>query len=363
MVISEKNKAAQAIAEGLGPIQKLQHGQGITIYAVPSQDTYVIPLRGHIQQYENTIAFKKWTDRDPRDIITDPHAIEKIPIQYAGPYINLLKEYARKCNECIIGTDADVEGCNIGLMDAWPFVHQANPNIQIRQLWLSDLQKRSVQAGFSQLITPKWSWAESGEARAIVDAFIGFAATREVSLTLQPLLKTIGVKFASIGRVQTCLLYLLFEREQLIRDFHPTPFWTISAELINGSMLLIAQHLNNNFSNKVQAEAIYQKIHTVKIASLKDIKQSKNPIPVPTPLNTNKALILLTQKLGLSAEQALKTMEDLYLNKIISYPRTDSDVYPSGYNHMSIIKNGFLPNKVIKILKITLPSVQFKAYR
>lgn len=65
----------------------------------------------------------------------------KIPTTYAGAYISALKQYGKKCDTCIIGTDADVEGCNIGLMDAIPFVKQANPQIKLAQLWLNDLQK------------------------------------------------------------------------------------------------------------------------------------------------------------------------------------------------------------------------------
>ncbi|MFW9824923.1 MAG: DNA topoisomerase, partial [Candidatus Thorarchaeota archaeon] len=36
---------------------------------------------------------------------------------------------------------------------------------------------------------------------------------------------------------------------------------------------------------------------------------------------------------------ALKTMNALYLNKIISYPRTDSDVYKPGFQHQEILKS------------------------
>jgi DNA topoisomerase-1 len=338
LIISEKNKAAQAIAEGLGPIQKINHIKGVPIYYVPSRDIYVLPLRGHIQQYENSEPFKKWGDRDPREIITEPAAIEKKPMDYAGPFIKALREYAQKCNLCVIGTDADVEGCNIGMMDALPFVRQANPQIQVMQLWLSDLQKRAVQQAYAQLISPKWSWGESGEARAIVDAIIGFAATREVSLTLSPILKKINVKFTSIGRVQTCLLYLLYLRENLIRNFKPTPFWTITAKVQADQTELTADHLSNNFQQKSIAENIFQRIQNIQIAQIKDIQNTTSSIPIPLPLNTNRALVLITQKVGLSAEQALKTMEDLYLNKILSYPRTDSDVYPDGYDHLSVLQ-------------------------
>ena len=61
---------------------------------------------------------------------------------------------------------------------------------------------------------PKYSLGESGEARDIIDAFIGFSATREVTNTLRPLLNKFRVRFTSIGRVQTSLLYLIYLREK-----------------------------------------------------------------------------------------------------------------------------------------------------
>ena len=91
---------------------------------------------------------------------------------------------------------------------------------------------------------------------------------------------------------------------------------------------ITAQHLKNNFNDKAVAEAIYNKIKDSKQGIIQDYQQTPKNISPPTPLNTSDALQLLTQKLGITADLALKTMEELYLNKILSYPRTDSDVYP-----------------------------------
>ncbi len=338
LIISEKNKAAQAIAEALGQVQKIAVTRYVNVYYVKAKDIYVLPLRGHIQQYENTASYKRWTDNDPREIITNPNAIAKIPNNYAGSYITALQKYGKICNLCVIGTDADVEGCNIGIMDAFPFVKSVNKNIITKQIWLNDLQKRSIQKAFDNLIEPKWSWAETGEARAIVDAVIGFSATREVSLTLKPILRMIGAKFTSIGRVQTSLLYLLYLREHLIRNYISTAFWTINARIILQDKEFIAHHVKNNFTDKKIAEDIYKKIKDEKIANINDITKKSKIIPPPTPLNTSKALLLITKNLKITAKTALKTMEDLYLNKIISYPRTDSDVYSKEYEHQKILQ-------------------------
>lgn len=341
IIISEKKKAAEAIANAIGPVKTIKKTKTLTIYSIPSKDIYVIPLRGHLLEYKNTEAYKSWTKPSPREIITNPKAIQKVPASYANPFIKALKEYSKKSTNCIIGTDADIEGCNIGLFDALPYVIKENPSINVSQLWLSSLQKNEILNKLGNQIPPKFSWGESGQARAIIDAFIGFSATREVTNTLRPLLNKFRVRFTSIGRVQTSLLYLIYLREQEILNFIPEPYFLINAILLHDKGTFRAHHLKNPFKKdqEIDAKNIFQKIKNERIAKIINKSQKVKKRSPPTPLNTSKALILLTRNLKITANVALKTMNALYLNKIISYPRTDSDVYKPGFQHQEILKS------------------------
>jgi len=360
IIISEKDKAAKAIAEALGSVKTINKSKKLKIYYVQAKNLYVIPLRGHILEYRNSPAFKSWTKTNPREIITNPNAIEKVPTSYSKPYINVLKEYSNITNHCIIGTDADIEGCNIGLFDALPFIQRIKPNIKVSQLWLSSLQKHEILQKFNNLISPKYSWGESGEARAIIDATIGFSATREITDTLRSLLNKFGIRFTSIGRVQTSLLYLIYLREQEIINFVPEPYFTIEAILIHRKGSFKAQHELNPFKkqDEKKAKEIYSKIKNEKIAKIIDYSKRLTKRFPPTPLNTSKALILLTKNLKISAHTAMNVMNSLYLNKIISYPRTESDVYKRDFDHQNLlnqfkshIKYGTYTLKLIKSQK------------
>lgn len=340
LIISEKKKAAEAIADALGPKKKIKKSKYLSIYHIPSRDIFVIPLRGHILEHRNTKKYKSWTSSNPREIITNPNAIKKYPKSYGGQYIRVLKEYGKKCSRCVIGTDADVEGCNIGLFDALPFVQNVNKNINLSQLWLSSLQKKEIKRKYNNLVNPKWNWAKTGEARAIIDAIIGFSATRELTVTLKNLLSNINVKFLSIGRVQTSLLYLFYLRYKEREDFVPQPYWNIKAILDVQNSNIAAYHSRNPFrkNEENKAKIIFRKIKDAKKAHLQNIDKNKRNYYPPKPLNTSKALSLLTKKLKISAKSALNALQDLYLNKLISYPRTDSDVYKSDFDHKKYIK-------------------------
>ena len=289
IIVAEKNKAAEAIANALGSVKIITKAKTLKIYTVPSKDLYVIPLRGHILSYKNTDSYKSWTKSPAREIITNPKAIKKFPISYAHPYIKALKEYSKLSKHCIIGTDADIEGCNIGLIDALPFVKQANPNIKVSQLWLSSLQKNEIINKFNNLISPKYSWGESGEARAIIDAFIGFSATREITGIFRPLLDKFNVRFTSIGRVQTSLLYLIYLRDHEIKNFIPEPYFLIDAELFHDKGIFKAHHTSNPFKKdlKSKVELIFQKIKNEKVAKIINSPQKLKKRSPPSPLNTS----------------------------------------------------------------------------
>ena len=335
LIIAEKNKAAMAIASALGSYSKINKTK-VNVYYIRSKDIYVVPLRGHILEYRNTEKYKNWRSPPPREIIINLNSIKKMPINYSFPYIKTIKEYAKICDHCIIATDADIEGCNIGLIDAYTYIKQSNQNIKVSQMWLSSLETNEIKNKFKNTISPKWSWAQIGEARAIIDAIIGFSATREVTNTLRPLLMKLNRKFVSIGRVQTSLLYLIYLRDEEIQIFIPETYWNIVASLIEQKISFKAFHDLNPFKTdkEVQAKNIYQKIKNEKIAKI--IQNTKSIIErrPPTPLNTTKVLVLLTKNLRISASHALQTMESLYLNKLISYPRTDSDRYKSNFDHI-----------------------------
>jgi len=340
LIIAEKSQAAKAIAAALGQTKPIKETKFITVQYIPSKNIYVLPLRGHILSYKNTEKFKSWANSNPREIITNPSSIKKVPLKYGNPYITAIKKYAKLCSHLVIGCDADFEGCNIGFFDAMPYAKQVNPNIHVSQLWLSTLQKSEILKKFNNLIPPKISWGAAAEARAIIDAIIGFSATREVTNTLKNLLKTFNVQFTSIGRVQTSTLFLLYLREKQILDFTPEKYLTIEAILIAAKDTFNAQHKNNPFkkNDMVNAKKISEKIRNEKVAIIENYNKNLVKRRPPTPLNTNKALILLTKNLRINAKTALSTMNDLYLNQIISYPRTDSDVYKPDFPHKNLIE-------------------------
>ena len=93
LIITEKKKAAEAIANALGTTTTVKITKSLNIYVISSKNLYVIPLRGHILEYRNTDIYKSWTNPPPREILTNSNSIKKFQISGLGPYIKVVKEY------------------------------------------------------------------------------------------------------------------------------------------------------------------------------------------------------------------------------------------------------------------------------
>ncbi|MGQ4832522.1 MAG: DNA topoisomerase [Candidatus Asgardarchaeia archaeon] len=360
LLIAEKYKAGKKIASALGRVS-IERYYDIPILKVNDGEIYVLPLRGHISTYTTIEEFSKWKNRDPRELITDESTIIKVFDKDIINYKKTLSLIAPKCSEVIIATDADEEGENIGLLEGYEIVSQIR-RLPVKRMWLHTLVPQDIRVAFHNLIEPKWSWAYAVEARRIIDAVIGFSSTRELTLALERanLLRKMGTHVASIGRVQSALLYQIYLKEKEIKEFVPTPFWNIFANIDVKEGLFKFKYENAPIWNEFQAREIYQRVSTAKTAYFKNKEVKLVKSSPPTPLNITKALRLLSKELKITAEKALRSLEDLYLEELITYPRTDTDKYSESFNHAYNIKKfashpifGQYAEKLISLNKFT----------
>ncbi|MHA1721722.1 MAG: DNA topoisomerase, partial [Candidatus Baldrarchaeia archaeon] len=346
LMISEKYKQALAIAKALGKVGKRTiNNVPVFIVKTNRSNIIIVPLRGHITEYSTKTKYEKWSQNDPKLILLDKNSLKKIYKE--KKYVELLRTLAKQCDDLIFATDADEEGENIAF-EAWEIIREVNPKLKPKRLWLHTLIPSDICEAFRNLIEPKWTWAYAVEARRQIDALIGFAATRELTLALKPFLKHIGTNVISVGRVQTPTLYLIYSREKEIKNFVPEPYWNLLAEINVHGTIIKVRHVDSPFKDKKLVALIYDRIKEEKYAILEDVRREEVYIQPPTPFNTTKALKTITKILPITAKTAMKIMEDLYLDALISYPRTDTDRYSPTFPHREFISK-FLRSRIYGI--------------
>src|SRR5699024_1817699 len=101
----------------------------------------------------------------------------------------------------------------------------------VKRLWLQSMTKQAIQEAFNNLrdddaLKPLEAAARS---RAEADWLIGINGTRAMTAFNS---KDGGFFKTPIGRVQTPTLALVFEREELIRQFVARDYWEVHAEFV-----------------------------------------------------------------------------------------------------------------------------------
>ena len=316
LIVCEKDIAAKRIA------QILSNNSAKMIRGNPNtykwNNTHVIGLKGHILNIDFSESYKDWKT----DLLGLIHS-RLIKIRKQEQIIKKLEELGKKADELIIATDYDREGENIGV-EAIEIVRNVNPKIKIKRAIFSAITKEDIKNAFENLREVDFNLANSAEARKEIDLLWGAALTRFLSTSSGYL----GKSFLSAGRVQTPTLALIVEKEKERLKFKPEKYYEIDVELENG---IIA---SRKTKDKKEAE-FFEKFSGY--ATIEKIKQRKRTTNPPIPFNTTEYL-REAANIGFSSPVAMSIAETLYMNGLISYPRTDNTIYPKTLKIKNILK-------------------------
>ncbi|MGA3413920.1 DNA topoisomerase, partial [Lactiplantibacillus pentosus] len=150
-----------------------------------------------------------------------------------------VKDLLTKADTIIVATDSGREGSNI----AWSIMSQAQIDVKkktIKRLWLNSLEKDAIITGFKNLGDWHKDYLAYKEAqtRQISDWLIGMNGSPLYTL----LLRQNGVRGVySIGRVQTPTLYMVYQRDQAIKNFKPEPYFELNAEILTNQQKFVAK--------------------------------------------------------------------------------------------------------------------------
>ncbi|MCR4831424.1 MAG: topoisomerase C-terminal repeat-containing protein [Pseudobutyrivibrio sp.] len=184
----------------------------------------------------------------------------------------------------------------------------------------------------------------SGIMRTIEDYSLGINFSRALSVKYGRLINdaaaTTGYAAIAIGRVMTCVLGMVVEREREIRGFNEDPFFKVIGKFsdvtfpaewkaVEGSKYfespLLYGDKGNGFKERENAEKLITDLTNKKtVISDKDLGVSKKKAPLL--FNLAELQSECSKRFKISPAQTLDIIQELYEKKYTTYPRTDARV-------------------------------------
>ena len=216
-----------------------------------------------------------------------------------------------------------------------------------RRVWIDSCTEEEILRGIREArpIEDYDRLAEAGILRSIEDYAMGINFSRALSVKYARMVNAEAQtkKYAAIaiGRVMTCVLGMVVERERQIRSFQETVFQRIigTFETRNGTYtgewkagpdhpLLGTKKLykDSGFLSKEDADAFLQKLSEEKTAVVEKAEKSVEKKKPPLLFNLAELQAECSRRFKISPDQTLKVAQDLYEKKFTTYPRTDARV-------------------------------------
>ncbi len=226
---------------------------------------------------------------------------------------------------------------------------QANVTGKTRKrVWIDSQTEEEILRGIREAkdLSEYDNLGAAAYLRAKEDYLMGINFSRVLTLKYGYSVKTYlnaDKAVISVGRVMTCVLGMIVNREREIREFVKTPFYRVAAGVtVSGrncecewkaventryfqSPLLYKE---NGFKEKKDAEELIKFLMepepvTATVESIEKKKESKNP-----PLLYNLAELQndCAKYFKISPDETLRIVQELYEKKMATYPRTDARV-------------------------------------
>ncbi|GBM94073.1 DNA topoisomerase 3-alpha [Araneus ventricosus] len=343
--VAEKNDAAKSIAEIMSR-GGFRRRDGRSVYNKIYEFSYNIfnqncqmimtSVSGHLLNLEFTGAYKSWQICNPVVLFEAPVVTECLP-DYQGIKQTLELE-VRSCQYLIIWTDGDREGENIGF-EIIEVCQKVKPNIKIFRARFSEITPQAIARACANLVPPDQRMSDAVNVRRELDLRIGAAFTRFQTLRLRKVFPDVlANQLISYGSCQFPTLGFVVERYKQVQAFIPEAFWKLRVTHKREDVTTDFSWKRGRLFDHTACLALYQLCLEKPMAKVVDIKSRNKSKWRPQPLDTVEFEKLASRKLRINAKEAMTIAEKLYTKGYISYPRTETNIFPKELNLVSLVE-------------------------
>lgn len=181
----------------------------------------------------------------------------------------------------------------------------------VKRLWISSMEDAAIQKGFQTMKSEEEykNLCMAAVCRAQADWLIGMNGTRAYT--------TRYFKRLVVGRVQTPTLAMLAERQERIEHFQKEAFYKVA--LTDGKLTVVSENIANEEAADLLAALCNGS--TAVVTQMK--KECKKSFP-PKLYDLTSLQREANRYFGHTAKRTLDMLQELYEEKLVTYPRTDS---------------------------------------
>ena len=360
LYIAEKPSVAQEFAKAL----KI-NGQRKDGY-LESQDSIVTWCVGHLvtmsypEKYD--IKYKRWSF-DTLPFLPREFKYEVIPgVQKQFEIVKGLLN-REDVDTIYVCTDSGREGEYIyRLVAQMAGVHGKKE----KRVWIDSQTQEEIMRGIREAknLSAYDNLSASAYLRAKEDYLMGINFSRILTLRYgNSVSNYLNTKYQaiSVGRVMTCVLGMVVRREREIRAFVKTQFYRVLSSIalegenfegewrtVEGSRYFQTPYLykENGFKEKAYAEKLIQELSVSQplqctVEKIERKKENRNP---PLLFNLAELQNVCSKLFKISPDETLKSVQELYEKKLVTYPRTDARVLSTAaakeiYKNISGLRN------------------------
>lgn len=253
------------------------------------------------------------------------------------------------------------------------------PGMTELRVWVDSQTEEELLRGIKEA-KPMSDYAnlgKSGIMRAIEDYALGINFSRALSIKYGGLLNraaaTEKYQAIAVGRVMTCVLGMIVDREREIRAFNDTPFYRVFGRNEDSIPFEWRSREGSKYfeSPKLYKENGFKKIEDAEelMAYLKDkpgfvdfVEKKPSKKKAPALYNLAELQADCSRIFKITPSQTLDIAQELYEKKLTTYPRTDARVLTTavakeidknisglkGYSPLSGFSNNILTNNMHK---------------
>lgn len=217
-----------------------------------------------------------------------------------------------------------------------------------RRVWIDSQTEEEILRGIREAkdLSEYDNLSDAAYLRAKEDYLMGINFSRVLTLkygrTVKDYLKR-DRAVISVGRVMTCVLGIVVNREREIRSFVKTPFYRVLGNFklqenkitgewraVEGSPFYLSSKLykENGFKERVDAQKLIEHLQEEPAgdAVLESIERKKENKNAPLLYNLAELQNDCSKFFKISPDQTLGIIQELYEKKLVTYPRTDARV-------------------------------------